>query len=190
MNIVISLSPITPQTTGSLAIIDGEIKDTPIFIRTSQSSDSRLAGSLVLSNIKLANVPVVVGVLNGPDVLLGTSPAATTAVLDLWVQGNVYHGSDPRGVFVQGELPPPKRPESLLTKEGKIVGRAHPQYEDMDIEDFISVRDFGAVGDGKADDTAALQEILDKVRVSPFIPGCWRDKLFFFFSSLALLRLS
>ena len=155
---------ITEQTTGSLAIIDGEIQDTPVFIRTSQSSDNRLAGSLVLSNIKLTNVPVVVGVLNGPDVLLGTSPAVTTAVVDLWVQGNVYHGSDPRGVFVQGEFSPPRKPESLLTKEGKIVGRGHPQYEDMDVEDFISVRDFGAVGDGKTDDTAALQEILNKVR--------------------------
>jgi len=167
------LGLITEQTTGSLAIIDGEIQDTPVFIRTSQSSDNRLAGSLVLSNIKLTNVPVVVGVLNGPDVLLGTSPAVTTAVVDLWVQGNVYHGSDPRGVFVQGEFSPPRKPESLLTKEGKILGRGHPQYEDMDIEDFISMRDFGAVGDGKTDDTAALQEILNKVRgFYPSFPDC------------------
>ena len=40
----------------------------------------------------------------------------------------------------------------------------HPQYEGLDVSSFVSVRDFGAVGDGKTDDTKALQTVLDLVR--------------------------
>lgn len=137
--------------------------NTPIFVRTSEPSINRLAGSLVLNNIKLVNVPVAVGVLNGAIVLPGTHPSSNTRVIDSWIQGHVYHDADPRGVFFQGEGHPPKKPSSLLTRDGKIMGRGHPQYENADLEDFVSVRDFGVVGDGKTDDTLALQNVLNKV---------------------------
>ncbi|KAF9044166.1 glucan 1,3-beta-glucosidase [Panaeolus papilionaceus] len=148
------------QTTGAQAFIDAVIINTPIFIRTSQPSNKTLDGSLMLNNVKLHNVPVAVGVVGGTVVLPGTSNPNNTHTIDTWVQGNVYHGS--KGKFTQNSIASVHKPSVLLDKSGKIVSRGHPQYEDYAIDQFVSVRDHGAAGDGATDDTAALQAVLNK----------------------------
>ncbi|KAF9044173.1 exo-beta-1,3-glucanase [Panaeolus papilionaceus] len=145
------------QTTGAQAIIDATASNTPIFVRTSAPSPGRLAGSLVLNNVKLTNVPVAVGVVGGAVVLNG----GTTTIAS-WGQGNVYKGTSGSGTFTQGNIPAPSKSSSLLDSSGRIVGRTHPQYANYHVSQFVSVRDLGAKGDGVTDDTAALKDIFAK----------------------------
>ncbi|KAJ3501572.1 hypothetical protein NLJ89_g9279 [Agrocybe chaxingu] len=145
------------QTTGALAIIDAVITNVPIFIRNSQPSNNALAGSLVLNNVRLNNVPVAVGVVGGAVVLTGGTTTITS-----WGQGNVYRGTNPGGLFTKGNIPAPTKPASLLDSAGRIVSRTHPQYGAYAVSQFVSVKDNGARGDGVTDDTAALRDIFAK----------------------------
>ncbi|KAI0928651.1 hypothetical protein AcV5_006151 [Taiwanofungus camphoratus] len=143
------------QTVGGEAIIDAVVSNTPIFVRNSNASTS-LAGSLVLSNIQLTNVPTAVGVVGGAVVLSGG-----TTTIDSWGQGNLFSGTSTSHSFVQGNIATPNIPASLLDSAGRVFGRMHPQYEDYAVSQFVSVKDQGAKGDGKTDDTAALQAVLN-----------------------------
>ncbi|KAE9406732.1 exo-beta-1,3-glucanase [Gymnopus androsaceus JB14] len=129
------------QTTGSEAIIDAVVSNTPIFIRTSEASTS-LAGSLVVNNAQLTNVPIAVGVLDGATVLEGSTGSMT---IESWGQGNVYSGTSSTGTFVQGDIVAATKPASLLDSTTGFI-----------------VKSNGAKGDGVTDDTAALQAIFAK----------------------------
>jgi glucan 1,3-beta-glucosidase len=74
------------QSTGALAILDAEISNTPIFIRTNSDTAS-LAGGIVLKNIVLNNVDT--GVLTANRVVL----EGGSKTVDGWIQGNVYSGT-------------------------------------------------------------------------------------------------
>ncbi|KAJ7445699.1 exo-beta-1,3-glucanase [Mycena galericulata] len=146
----------TSQTIGAEAIIDATVANTPIFVRTATAANGKVigAGSLVLNNIKLTNVPTAVGVVGGAVVLAG----GTTTIAS-WGQGNVFKGTSPTAQFTQGTIPSPSKPAVLLDSTGKIFGRTHPQYAGYAVSQFVSVRSQGAKGDGVTDDTAALKAI-------------------------------
>lgn len=116
-----SRSPPPLKTVGAEAIIDAVVTNTPIFVRNSQPSTS-LAGSLVLNNIRLINVPTAVGVVGGQVVLAGG-----TTTIQSWGQGNIYSGTNANGQFVQSNIPAPTKAASLLDSSGRIFGRTHPQ---------------------------------------------------------------
>jgi hypothetical protein len=146
------------QTTGAEAIIDASINNTPIFIRNSEPSNGRLAGSLVINNAQLNNVPVAVGVVGGAVVLAGG-----TLTISSWGQGNIFSGTSSSGRFVQSNIVNANKPSVLLDGSGRIFGKSHPQYAGYAVSQFVSVKDNGAKGDGRTDDTAALKAIFNQV---------------------------
>ncbi|KAG9384715.1 Pectate-lyase-3 domain containing protein [Pyrenophora tritici-repentis] len=137
---------------GSITLIDSEINNTPIAIATSRTDDSQpaAAGALYLENLKLSNVGVGIQGPNG-TYLAGTSG---TKIIDGWADGHRYVPKGP--IEARGSIAPTKRPAELLDAEGKYYERAKPQYEDVPLSQFLSARTLGATGDGRTDDTDAL----------------------------------
>ncbi|CCA67681.1 probable glucan 1,3-beta-glucosidase [Serendipita indica DSM 11827] len=149
---------IETQTVGSEVLLDFTVTNTPIFVQTTTAQPSSLAGSIVIENAKLTNVPIAVGVQSGATVLAGSTGTMTIAA---WAQGNIYSGAQPVPNYVQSNITPPAKPASLLDSSGKIFGVGRPQYENYAASQFVSVKAHGAKGDGVTDDTAALQSIFD-----------------------------
>ncbi|KAF8549344.1 glycoside hydrolase family 55 protein [Imleria badia] len=145
------------QGVGSEAIIDAVVANTPVFVQSSVASNGTLPYSLVLNNIKLANVPTAVGVTNGDTILAG----GTTTIAS-WGQGHVYSGTGGHKTWVQGNIASGNKPSVLLDSSGRIFGKARPQYANYATSQIVSVKSQGAKGDGKTDDTAAIQNVFNQ----------------------------
>lgn len=146
------------QGVGSEAIIDAIVTDTPVFVRSSVTSNGTLPYSLVLNNIKLTNVPTAVGVANGATILTG----GTTTIAS-WAQGHVYSGTRGQKAWAQSNIASANKPSMLLDSSGRIFGKARPQYTNYATSQIVSVKSLGAKGDGKTDDTTAIQNVFNQV---------------------------
>ena len=153
----ISAGGSTGQTVGSVILIDSSITNTPVGIVTSftGSSSPVTAGSLIVENVVLSNVPTAIRA-NGATVLAGTGGSMT---IQAWGEGNQYTPNGPSRF--QGPITPVSRPGSLLGGGGRYYTQSKPQYGDLTVSSFVSVRSGGAQGNGNTDDTAALQNVIN-----------------------------
>jgi glucan 1,3-beta-glucosidase len=110
------------------------------------------AGQLVFENIKLNNVPVAV-MNNGATLLNGG-----TTTIQAWGQGNKYSPGGPEKF--QGPITPAARPQGLL-EGGRYYSKSKPQYDNLGAGDFVSARGAGATGNGRDDDTQAVQRAIN-----------------------------
>jgi glucan 1,3-beta-glucosidase len=143
------------QSVGTTIIQDATFTNTPVGVITSYNPQQRgTNGTLILDNVEFVNSPVAVrSATTGATILAGNK------VVPSFVQGRAYTGSS--GSAVQAERPAPSKPAVLLDGSGKFFARSKPQYRDVPASKFISVKTHGAVGDGVADDTRALQAAFD-----------------------------
>jgi glucan 1,3-beta-glucosidase len=158
----IDVSASNPSTgslfVGSVAVIDSSITNTPVGIVTAYSSTSQppTAGSLILENVALTNVPVAVQSSSSGAVVL----AGGTLTIPSWGQGHKYTPSGP--VSFQGGFSALSRPGPLLAPgSSSYYTRSKPQYESQPVSAFVSARSAGATGNGVTDDTAALQAAIN-----------------------------
>jgi glucan 1,3-beta-glucosidase len=144
------------QTVGSMTLIDSSFTNIQTGILIAYNSDGSSAppsaGSLILENVDFNNVQVAV---QGPG---GAAIAGGTMTVAAWGQGHGYTSKGP--TRFQGNIPAFSRPGQLRSSS-KYYERSKPQYEDVPVSQFVSVRGNYARGNGIDDDTAALQNTIN-----------------------------
>jgi glucan 1,3-beta-glucosidase len=106
-----------------------------------------------VENINMNNVGVAVK-YSGATVLNGG-----TGKIAAWGQGHRYTPDGPQ--TFQGSFTPARRPGGLLNGD-KYWAISKPQYEGLPVSSFYSARSLGARGDGRTDDTTAVQNAINK----------------------------
>ncbi|OAA64380.1 glycoside hydrolase family 55 protein [Niveomyces insectorum RCEF 264] len=155
------------QTVGSVLLVDSVIANTPIGVRTAYVPTSSVTnGTLLLDNVDMSvNVPAAVSESSTNAVIL---PGNTK--ISAWAQGNLPGAGGPSSSkAVQGSQTAAAKSASLLNPSGKYFARSRPQYETVPAGNFVSVKAKGAKGDGKTDDTAALQAVFDSVAAGQIV---------------------
>ena len=144
------------QNVGSVTFIDSSISNTPVGFNTSHDATSSppTAGSLILENVRLSNVPIAVQGPGNTTALAGTLNSMTIAA---WGEGHEYTPTGP--TTFEGPITPFSRPASLVVA-GAYYERSKPQYSTTPVSQFLSTRSAGAKGDGVTDDTGALQRVI------------------------------
>ncbi|KAL5633597.1 hypothetical protein ACGC1H_003918 [Rhizoctonia solani] len=145
-----------PANVGSEMILDTTFEDTPIAVLTGGVTGTSNT-TFILDNINFKNVKS--GVVDGNGTVLLEGGDKT---VQQWIQGNVYTGSKTTFENIKGTVAGIRKSPKLLDSSGKIFSKRRPEYEDYTADQFVSVKQFGAKGDGVTDDTRILQAVINK----------------------------
>ena len=141
----------TPAT--GLYLIDATVKNCGPALNTQNTGTAW--GSVLVENLSNSGGEGV-SIMIGNTMVLGN--------VDTWAHGNVYaensDGSTSHYFRAGIHLPKTKRPSVLLGADGRAFVKKMPQYGDIPASSFSSVKDFGAKGDGRTDDSAAIRQAL------------------------------
>lgn len=159
---------------GSTTFQDSTFNHVQYGILTSFKSNSTptAAGTLVLDNVNFINTDPAIMWENYTAITPGNrritsfvQGMAYTAYEDVEViQGLSCYQPTVNYSRIQQLADPAPKSASLLTPSGTVYERSRPQYEGVPVESFISVIDYGCVGDGLADDTVCVQNFMDSIQ--------------------------
>ncbi|KAG0653108.1 hypothetical protein D0Z07_0768 [Hyphodiscus hymeniophilus] len=138
--------------TGDISLVDSSASFVGTVVKACASSTGQ--GSVIVENFSNVN--------SGPTVQAGSSTLLAGSVSGTWVTGNVFVDNSNNAATDHHQtenLPSTSKPASLLVN-GKYLTKVPPQYQQYSSSQFASVKDAGAKGDGKTDDTAAINAAL------------------------------
>jgi len=142
---------------GFLALIDSTASSVGTLVSTSASSTGQ--DSIVLENVQVSGVSSTV-TAGGNSVLTGSVPANKA-----WVWGNAYTPGGPgTGAHQSGTMYSTTRPSALTDGSGRFKTVKPPTYQEYDVSQIVNVKSVANIpvaGDGKTDDTANLQRIIN-----------------------------
>ena len=136
---------------GSAVFLDSSITGCRTFVAIQSPWTLLAANQIVLEKVTLSNVGIAV--MAAEKVLY----PGGTIYIPAWAYGLKWSAE---GVYnTQGMFPLVLGPP-ILYKGLSFYSRSKPQYGNTGIESVMSIRAMGAIGDGKADDTEAVQKAI------------------------------
>lgn len=165
----------TIQTVGSVIAQDAVFNQVDQGVITTWNSNSTPTGggTFVCDNCDFRTTNIAVSYPDRTVVVPGGQ------LVQSFIQGSTYTAYDKATTNEAGQTcyapgtrsarhrllanAPPK-PAVLLDAKGHIFGKAKPQYENVPVSAFVSIKDLGAKGDGLTDDTAVIQRALNSIR--------------------------
>ncbi|KAF3116233.1 hypothetical protein TWF103_009455 [Orbilia oligospora] len=153
----ISASAGSAQGTSSINIMDTTVINTSVGIIATLAGTNRT--SILVDNWKMINVDA--GIVSAGKTVL----AGGTGVIPSWGSGITYRSGTEAGTSGVSQdggriITDTDNPVVVLGEFGNWFERSKPQYEDLPASSFYDVKASGARGNGRSDDTVAINVAL------------------------------